>query len=261
MGAKRKCMTAAHEQQVRELTCHRIVFATQKERHGIERPFVFRSYQTTNAALRERNELLDTTDVSLVDACRASLSVPRYFNSVKLGGWGSFRNADSTNFNPAIEAYVEVRYGRSLGVQCLLCFGSSNSGSSSRAERASEDNSGEGYVDQVVKEHSKQDDFSFRRFAAAPDLSGHRVGDERENIQRVKRFAESYCASESVHRHLRNWARRLVSYRRARAETVRWTRYAGLTKAYPASEESVDSGLSDFDYFASIEVSTDRKAA
>lgn len=208
--------------------------------------------------MRNGEAAYDTTDVSLVDACRASVSAPRYFDSVKLGNWGSFRNADVAHFNPALEAYVEVRDSGPSEVQCLLCLGSSNP--LSPVERQDKPASDERPVDAELKDEARRLQFHFRRFSP-PELPRAPVGDTESNIRMAKKMAREYCDAEPVKRHLMSWANRLVKYRRERAETVRWTRFAGLTKIYPTSDDSMDSRISDNEYFSSIDGLADAQTA
>jgi len=162
-----------------------------------------------------RNAAQDTTKISLVDACRATLSAPSASESVKIHGLGgSFRNASVTILNPAVEAYNEVQESNDSHVQMLLCIGS-NSLPTQSGRLASPE----------VKEHR----LHFQRFEDADAvLAGHAPSDSKTRIEETERLAKLYCKNEQVDRDLRKWAKRLVKHRRRRAETTRWNKYAGL---------------------------------
>jgi hypothetical protein len=208
------------------LTRNSIVFTTQKAQKGLQIPFVLRSYQRNGQSM-SRNAADDTTKISLVDACRASLSAPSGFESVKIQGLGgSFRDASVTILNPAFEAYNEVRESNDSHVKMLLCLGlNSLPTHNSRSTSPESQRLGDAPVQREAREHRTH----FQRFADADvEPAGHAHSDPAARIQETERLAKLYCKDELVDKDLRKWAKRLVKYRRKRAETTRWNKYAGL---------------------------------
>lgn len=216
------------------LTHDSIVLTTHKERRGLQKPFVFRSYRTRSKSI-SRNADNDTTRVSLVDACRASISAPSSFESVKIQGLGgSFRDASATIPNAAYETYHEVLDSSGSQIRFLICFGlSSPAPSSSRAKSPQRPLAGE--LDNSLAAEAREHRFKYRRFADV-DLLDSLTGDSQAKISMTKSRVERYCQEEANNRALDKWATRLVKYRRLRAETTQWSEYAGLMSRSPASE-------------------------
>lgn len=212
----------------------RIVLTTHKERKGIQRPFVFRSYRIGPMSM-SRNADDDTTKISLVDACRASLSAPSQFESVKISGLrGSFRDASVTIPNAAHETYHEVLDSSGSRIKFLLCLGlTSPATSTSRTnspERMSPSN-----LDKSLATEAKENHFKYHRFADV-NLTPSLAGDSQSKIQATKVSAQQYCQEEMNSKALDKWAKRLVKYRRLRAETTQWSDFAGLASRSPTSD-------------------------
>lgn len=179
-----------------------------------------------------RNADNDTTGISLVDACRASLSVPSYFESVKIQGLGgSFRDASATIPNAAHETYHEVVDSSDSQIRFLLCFGTSSpSVSNSRAKSPERQHPGD--FDNLLAAEARERRFKYHRFADAGSLTPL-IGDSQAKIKATKDRVQEYCCEASNSKTLDRWAKRLVKYRRLRAETTQWSEYAGLLSRSP----------------------------
>jgi len=217
------------------------VLTTHKERKGLQKPFVFRSYHINSktSSRKSRNADNDTTGISLVDACRASLSAPFYFESVKIQGLdGSFRDASVTIPNAAYETYHEVLDSSGSQIRFLMCFGlSSPTTSSSRAKSPQRSHLGEldNSLDNSLAAEAKEQCFKYRRFADVA-LPCSLMGDSQTKISTTRSRVQEYCCKEENNKALDKWAKRLVKYRRLRAETAQWSKYAGLMSRSPNSE-------------------------
>jgi hypothetical protein len=218
------------------LTSSRVVFTTQESRKGgYQRPFVFRSYHLLHRSARARNPDHDTTDVNLVDACRASLSTPSTFDSVRIDKLGKFRAASVSRINPAIEAYNEVRENYDADVKCLLSIGVDSTHSrpfdiSSARKRLEQ-------VDEQLSIEANFHGFQARRFADIGLPGAVASQSLRDAINTTRERAADYCKDPSTLKHMHSWAGRLVKYRRLRAETIRWSEYAGFEVSYPEERE------------------------
>ena len=222
--------------------CQTIVLSTHKATKGVRRPYVFRTYKQTSQGLR--NAESDTSQTSVVDVCRASLADPAYFDSVRISHLeGSFRDACVSDINPGLEAYNEVatlHASHGARVQCLLSIGSGTS--EHELLTKSHRNSAHGQ-ERDLKDIACREDFHYRR------LEYSRVQDDSyvtasELFESVAEKAEIYCEREDVRSSLRRWAKRLVSYRRRRAQTVEWDQFAGLTTPCPLCGASEQQGKS-----------------
>jgi hypothetical protein len=215
------------------------VFVTQEARKGVERPFAFRSYSLEDPkSLRSRNAECDTTQASVVDACRASLSSPTSFHGVRVGKYGTFLDASASRLSPVLEAYNEIRESHSAEIQCFVTIGSNFSHSPLGTSDASTKRQMAG-ADAYLVSESKSHGFPYRRFAVADLSDEYRIPDIEASIAATRKQARYYCDDPRVKTHLRNWARRLVRYRLLRAKTVRWNKYAGFEVSQPDTGEGV----------------------
>ena len=171
-------------------------------------PYVFRSYRET--AQTGWNAQSPTCDVSVVDACRACLASLLWFDSVEISPFGYFCDADLLELNPALETSHEMRTG---SIQCLLNIGARRSQRQETLERE-------------TFEHR----FPYRRWTPTDPSSDHR------SVSQVKQDALIFV--ESVKPELKDWAQKLVNFRRERAGTVEWSRYACLRFRCPFCEQS-----------------------
>lgn len=212
---------------------------TQEARKGsIHRPFAFRSYHLEHdiAPGTVRNADYNTTTIRLVDACQASLSTHSSYDSVPITDFGKFRAAGGTainRFNPAIEAYDEMRNNCKADVQCLLSLGVDVS------FPATYETNGTSYMgtnDEQLMIEAKRQKFNARRFADSKLLDETASLDLRSAIKLTRSRVKTYCEEARVEGHMKSWADRLVRYRRLRAETVRWNEYAGFDIWYPDTD-------------------------
>jgi hypothetical protein len=137
--------------------------------------------------------------------------------------------------NAAYETYHEVRDSSgSHQIRFLMSFGlSSPTPSSSRAKSPQRPTPGE--LDKSLAAEAKENRFKYRRFADVALLDSLE-GDSQANILTTKRRVLEYCCEEANDKALKKWAKRLVKYRRLRAETTQWSEYAGLISRSPNSE-------------------------
>lgn len=218
--------------KVDEHMCKTVVFTTYKARKGIKRPFVFRSYHQSGTSALVRNSMQDTTNVYLVDACRASVSP----ENVRIDDLGTFRDASVSKMNPAIEACNEVRENYNAKVQCIVSVGLSSSYSSEKAPDASS-NVRHGQLDKELQAEAERYGFKATRFADVV-LAAQITDSRASSVEEIRERAKQYCEGEITKKDLKRWAHALVNLRRRRAETARWNEYAGFKLWYPDEEEA-----------------------
>ncbi|KAK5746863.1 hypothetical protein LTR17_000493 [Elasticomyces elasticus] len=217
---------AASTLEVDRDACQTIVFAAHKVRKGLTQLYIFRSYVAPMAVSGKSHQ--DTRNVQIVDACRATLARPSTFRSVEIPEFsGSFRDASSLlELDPPMEAYREMRRLRAynpVGLQCLLSIGAEGS-TSSKATKPTTHTELPVPRDGVAAKAQKHR-FDYGSFV----LRDVDLIDTTDTIQGVKRNAEKF--RKERYGDILEWAKRLVKYRRDRAETVNWDRYAGLRLA------------------------------
>ena len=223
------------------LTWRSIVFAMQSPMKGVLRPFAIRSYSHANSYdPLIRNPECDTTDISILDACRATSATPKYFDKVEIDGHGSFLDGSVWRVNPAEEAYREIQdlhVGDADSIAGLLSIGHVKYG---RREFASnpqrtlsnivdlaEDND----VDCMLR-GMESESFRYDRLIC-PTRSDLGSGSVDKWFARLAADAQKQLASDEMQSRIRKWAELLVSVRRRRARTVRWQNYADLRTACP----------------------------
>jgi hypothetical protein len=207
----------------------RIVYATQKRKKGLRRPYAFRSYASKSAW---RNCEFDTSNIPLLQACLACLASPSQFESVKIEDLGRFRDASLSDVDPAIENYYEVCDPSSADGNCvesLLSIGSPTGvlGSGSPPGRKQSSKLRQNTTDSILDHEAARQGFCYKRLA---DLDIFEDLDDRPNVavhEMEERF-DSYSQTESVKEVLLDWARYLVDRRRKRARTQGWHSFAGL---------------------------------
>jgi len=199
--------------------CQTIIFTTHKAAKGIKQPYVFRSYRKTGQM--GWNAQSQTCDVSVVDACRACLASSLWFDSVEISPFGYFRDADLLEINPALETYHEMRdlhRHRTGSIQCLLSIGT-----------------GRSQTQDILDKKAFKHQFLYQRWTPT-DIRSPYEGDY-PSVSEVKRHALAYV--KSIQPELESWAEHLVSFRRERAQTVKWSRYAGLRIPCPFCGQSL----------------------
>lgn len=179
---------------------------------------MFRSYRQTGQT--GWNTQSQTCDISVVDACRASLASPIWFESVKIPGFGRFRDGSLLDINPALETYHEMRDIRRdsrESIQCVLSIGTRRSIAPDPMEERALSRRG----------------FRYLRLSVDPEV-------DRPKVEEVQAQAREYI--ERVRTQLEEWAHYLVALRRQRAQTVKWSRYAGLRLPCPFCMQSFARG-------------------
>jgi hypothetical protein len=228
-SAKRECNQLQY--CYLSLIHNRIVLATHQERKGLQKPFVIRFYRPRPDAT-SRNVDSDTTNINMLQACRATLSAPTHFESVKIQGLGgSFRDASVTIPNAIYETYHEVRDSKRSQIRFMMCFGLSSPTISSKSPQRPP----LGELDNSLAAEAKAHRFKYHRFADV-DLTSRLEGDSQAKIKKTKCRVQEYCCEAANDKALEKWAKRLVKYRRLRAETTQWSEYTGLISHSPNPE-------------------------
>lgn len=173
------------------LTKFSIVHTTRTAMKGIREPYILRSYENRDSDISQTGtfDRDHAYDITLVDACYASLATPVRFQSVKIGRTDGF--ASLPQIDTAFETYQEVRrLHTSPSIECFLSISTRKSS------------------DQILQRRAQKHGFKYERFLVVGGSSGKCVDENDDSME--------------------TWARDLVNSRRNRSRTWEWARYVGL---------------------------------
>lgn len=203
------------------------------------RPYAIRSYsheRFSDPSIRNADK--DTTDISLVDACRATSASPTYFAKAEIRQYGSFSDGSLWAVNPAGEVYREIQdlnAAKGARIHAFLSIGyakprrrGSNMDNEAphpyAVERTAHDE-----TDDMLRRRQEAERFKYNRWVC-PTSSGH-TGDLDKLFHRLEDQTMAYCAT--IQPELRDWADFLVDVRRRRARTTHWETYVGFARPCP----------------------------
>lgn len=220
--------------------CRTICVTALQAKKGIQCPYILRSYEVHEEHGQEenpihlRNAYKDTSNMSIVDACMASVPVPLYSRSVKITGVGRFKDATMLHVNPAWEVYQEIgalNNGKHP-VQCLVYIDSMDARSKenvadpddyrSRVNDKLQYTLGEAFrhfdvLDEEVRTATRGRQQSYKSVEGVDNDSA---------LNAIKESAEAFC--QHKRESLLRCAETLVQARRDRAQTREWSRFASL---------------------------------
>ncbi|OCL02723.1 FabD/lysophospholipase-like protein [Glonium stellatum] len=223
--------------------CKTLVLAVQIDRaRGVRRPYLFRSYafNKVKSTAVNRNKSNETEDTPLKDVCLATSATPGFFDSVKIDN-KKFRDGSIWMTNPSMELYREVYSMHPDHASPIYCLVSIGCGKQKRSGILSSINMPatslykweQQRVDDVLKSRKKEgEDFEYTRFAGPSDLTDIKPSDwklegrKRNTFERIKTATARYCENPEVMQNIKELAERLVKYRRQRARTAHWERFA-----------------------------------
>ena len=221
----------------------RLVLAVQIDRaEGVRRPYLFRSYvfNEDKPTAMSRNKSNKTQDTPLKDVCLATSAAPGFFESVKIDD-KKFRDGSIWMTNPSMELYREVYSMHPDQESPIYCLVSIGCGKQKRSRILPSINMPatslykweQQQVHDVLKSRKKDAEIiEYIRFAGPTDLTDAKPSDwkleghKRKTFIRIKTAAERYCDTSEVKQKIKEIAVQLVKYRRQRARTARWERFA-----------------------------------
>ncbi|EME85555.1 uncharacterized protein MYCFIDRAFT_171462 [Pseudocercospora fijiensis CIRAD86] len=219
MDSLRRALDApdAHRMRADEGKCQSIVYVAYKPRKGIMQSWSITSFEPSAVERQRRqavSQYIDTDNILVIDACRATSAAPKLFKKVELDSvkHGSFRDGGLYRSNPAEDVYREINTRhRQDGstVKALLSIGGRTARSFSEED------------DRMLREWQRIDSFDYDRIPCA--TSG-------KSLRSIEEQAESLCQEGMpIRSTLRKWAILLVDIRHERCRTSRWETYAGLS--------------------------------
>ncbi|OCK84953.1 FabD/lysophospholipase-like protein [Lepidopterella palustris CBS 459.81] len=246
--------------------CRTLVLAVQIDReNGVRRPYLFRSYtfKDRSATAVNRNKTSETEGTPLHAVCRATSAAPNYFQSVIIDK-KKFRDGSIWMANPSMELYREVHSMHPDHPSPIYCLLSIGCGKQKRSRylpnismrAASLYNWEQQQVDDVLTARKSQgEDFDYVRFLGPADLADPKPSDwrqdgtRRKTVERIRISTARYCDNPGVSAQIDATARQLVQYRRQRARTAHWERFAlGITyKCVWCAETGGQGELNDRD--------------
>lgn len=222
--------------------CKTLVLAVQIDRaRGVRRPYLFRSYvfNEDKPTAMNRNKSNKTQDTPLKDVCLATSAAPSFFESVKIDNT-KFRDGSIWMTNPSMELYREVCSMHPNQESPIYCLVSIGCGKQKRSRILPSINTPatslfkweQQQVHGVLKLRKKEGEIiEYIRFDG-PDLADVKLSDwkleghKRKTFNRIKTAAERYCDTFEVKQKIEKIAVQLVKYRRQRARTAHWERFA-----------------------------------
>lgn len=222
--------------------CKTLVLSVQIDRaRGVRRPYLFRSYafNEDKPTAVNRNKSNKTQDTPLKDVCLATSAAPSFFESVKIDN-KKFRDGSIWMTNPSMELYREVYSMHPDQESPIYCLVSIGCGKQKRSRILPSINMPatslykweQQQVHDVLKSRKKEEIIEYIRFAGPTDLTDVKPSDwkleghKRKTFDRIKTAAARYCDTSEVKQKIEKIAVQLVKYRRQRARTAHWERFA-----------------------------------
>jgi len=202
---------------------------------GLQRPFLFRSYDEQGEGLSlPRVTSGSPTAIRINDICRATSAAPGFFKGVHIGDV-KYRDGAIWRNNPALEIYRGINECNTeikRPVKMLVSLGSGPTKPRKfyiPTQPSTKYHKKDSSIDRVLSQ--KLDD-GYWSFEGPSDLSDLEINEWRidgsgyKTFERIQKSTESYYQQKPVKERIERLAEDLVRLRQSRARTKRWERFA-----------------------------------